>query len=249
MLALRFLLGICLRSPWNPPFPLHALALIPLTLTKVRLSPTLTLSPLMIWYSGLTALFLFLLARAALAFLPTVLSVALRPLFPLQQAQYVPVFPLKSTPFCTGYCIAIAKTLFWNRQGCVHRQLFYKYNFAILLPQKNLMLLGTTRKHRREVLGSLYGKMKIYSCKFLFNHVNGICLFAYQAKKNKYPVMLFSSCHADDLIAISETKIKPVMILEYNKRKRRVDMFDKNLEEFSSPRIWPLLFFTILLML
>ena len=54
----------------------------------------------MIWYSGKTALFPFLLAKAALAFLPTALSVALRPLFPFWQAQYVPVFPLKPAPFC-----------------------------------------------------------------------------------------------------------------------------------------------------
>ena len=51
LLALPVLLGICLPSRSSPPFPLHALALIPLTLAKVRLSPTLTLSPLMIWYS------------------------------------------------------------------------------------------------------------------------------------------------------------------------------------------------------
>ena len=70
-----------------------------LTLTKVLLSPTLTLSPLMTWYSGQTAL--FLLARAAPAFLPTALSLALRPLFPFRQAQYVQVFLLKPAPFCT----------------------------------------------------------------------------------------------------------------------------------------------------
>ena len=45
--------------------------------------------PLIIWYSAQTALFLFLLARAAPAFLPTALSVALRPVFPFQQAQLV----------------------------------------------------------------------------------------------------------------------------------------------------------------
>ena len=56
---------------------------------------------LMIWCFGQTALFLFLLARAAPAFLPTALSVALRPLFPFRQAQYVEVFPLKRAPFCT----------------------------------------------------------------------------------------------------------------------------------------------------
>ena len=70
----------------------------PLFLAKVRLSLILTLSHLTTWYSGQTALFLFLLAKAALAYLPTALSVALRPLFPFQQAQYVQVFPLKPAP-------------------------------------------------------------------------------------------------------------------------------------------------------
>ena len=101
LLAVPFLLGTHLRSPWSPPFPLHALALISLSLAKVRLSPTLTLSPLMIWCFELTALFLFLLARAAPVYLPTTLSVALRPLFPFRQAQYVQIFPLKPVPFCT----------------------------------------------------------------------------------------------------------------------------------------------------
>ena len=55
----------------------------------------------MIWYSGQTALFLFRLEKTAPAFLPTALSVALRPLFPFRQAQYVQVFPLKPAPFCT----------------------------------------------------------------------------------------------------------------------------------------------------
>ena len=101
LLVLIFLLGICLPSRSSPPFPLHALALIPFFLAKVRLSSTLTLSPLMIWCFGQTALLLFLLTRAAPAFLPTALSVALRPLFPFRQAQYVQVFPLKPAPFCT----------------------------------------------------------------------------------------------------------------------------------------------------
>ena len=73
----------------------------PPSLAKVLLSPTLTLSSLIIWCFRRTALFLFLLAKAAPAFLPTVLSVALRPLFPFRQAQYAQVFPLKPAPFCT----------------------------------------------------------------------------------------------------------------------------------------------------
>ena len=47
------------------------------------------------------ALFFFLLAKAGPAYLPTALSVALRPLFPFQQAQYVQVFRLKPAPFRT----------------------------------------------------------------------------------------------------------------------------------------------------
>ena len=54
-----------------------------------------------IWYSGQTAMFLSLLAKMALAYLPTALSVASRPPFPPQQGQYAQVFPLKLAPFCT----------------------------------------------------------------------------------------------------------------------------------------------------
>ena len=46
-------------------------------------------------------MFLFLLARTALAYLPTALSVASRPPFSFRQAQYAQVFPLKPVPFCT----------------------------------------------------------------------------------------------------------------------------------------------------
>ena len=53
---------------------------------------------LLIWYFGQIALFLFLLARVALAYLPTALSVALRPLFHFQHAQYAQVFLLKLAP-------------------------------------------------------------------------------------------------------------------------------------------------------
>ena len=110
LLALPFLLGICLPSRWSPSFPLHAFALIPsFSLAKVRLSPTLILSPLMIWYSGQTALFLFLLAKATTAYLRIALPVALRPLFPFRQAQYA------QYAFSAEAC-AILHALCWSRQ-------------------------------------------------------------------------------------------------------------------------------------
>ena len=65
------------------------------------LSTSLTLNALLtIWCSGQTALFLFLLAKTALTYLPTALSVASRTPFLSLQAQHAQVFPLKPAPFC-----------------------------------------------------------------------------------------------------------------------------------------------------
>ena len=71
-----------------------------------------------------------------------------------------------------------------------------------------------------------------------------MCLLAYQAKKNKKPIMLLSS-HIDSFVAVGECK-KPLAILDYNQEKGGVDRFDKNLKEFSCRSTtvrWPLLFF------
>ena len=72
------LLACSSSLPWNlPSFTTEST----ISLAKVQLSLTLTLSPLTIWYSGLTTLYLFLLANTALTYLLTALSVALRQLF------------------------------------------------------------------------------------------------------------------------------------------------------------------------
>ena len=94
--------------PWNLPlFTVESTLTSPCSYSHPPLScqvatlAHLEFFPLMIWYSGQTALFLFLLARAALAYLPTSLSMALRPLFSFRHAQYAQVFLLKPAPFCT----------------------------------------------------------------------------------------------------------------------------------------------------
>ena len=89
----------------------------PLFLAKVRLSLTLTLSHLTTWYSGQTAL--FLLEKAALAYFSSALSMALRPLFSFQQAQYAQVVALKPVPLSKlfaglGIIIKSATSLFFS---------------------------------------------------------------------------------------------------------------------------------------
>ena len=91
---------------------------------------------------------------------------------------------------------------------------------------------------------SMVNKMELYNSKFVYNHQDGICLVAYQAKKNKLPVIMLSSSHFEGVVSTDEAR-KPEMILEYNKQKGGVDMFDENVEEFSCRRKtvrWPLLF-------
>ena len=63
---------------------------------------SLTLNALLtIWCSEQTALFLSLLEKTGLAYLPTALSVPSRSPFFFQQARYAQVFPLKLAPSCT----------------------------------------------------------------------------------------------------------------------------------------------------
>ena len=65
---------------------------------------SLTLNALLtIWCSRQTALFLSLLALAALAYLPTALSTALRSTFSFQPAQYAQAFQLTTAPSCKLY--------------------------------------------------------------------------------------------------------------------------------------------------
>ena len=64
---------------------------------------------------------------------------------------------------------------------------------------KNFTLLGTIRRHRREIPPIFKAKADFYSSRFLFNHNDDICLVAYQAKK-KNSLMLLNSSHNDATI-------------------------------------------------
>ena len=95
-------------SPWNlPSFTVDSTlptpcsrSYFPLSRQGAALTHLDSLLPhdLVLWTDGCV---FFLLAKAAPAYSPTALSVALRPLFPFQQAQHVQVFLLKPAPFCT----------------------------------------------------------------------------------------------------------------------------------------------------
>jgi hypothetical protein len=121
---------------------------------------------------------------------------------------------------------------------------FTSYELAVHLLEKQLTILGTIRSHRKEIPISMKRKLDLYESKFIFDHEHGICLVAYQAKRNKN-VLLLSSSHTDNRIAHDEMK-KPLLIFDYNEKKGGVDTFDENIEEFTTRRKtvrWPLLLF------
>ena len=94
---------------------------------------TFTLSHLTVWCFGQTALFFLLWVKEALVYLPTAFSVvALRPLSPIRQAQYVQVFRLKPAPNCTLFAglgstnkSAISLLLALTSSPCLLRLSFY----------------------------------------------------------------------------------------------------------------------------
>ena len=84
---------------------------------------------------------------------------------------------------------------------------FYKSNNLAKLPlEKNLTLLGTIRVHRREIPTTLNNRIELFSSMFLYNHEDGVCLVAYQAKRNKKPVMLLSSIVQKILLLLISAK-------------------------------------------
>ena len=108
LLALPFLLGICLPSRWSPHLHLHAPALIASSLAKVRFSPTLTLSSLMIWYSGLTALFLFVSGKGGFGVLAN-----------CSHCGSEATLSFSACPVCSNFsakACAILHALCWSRQ-------------------------------------------------------------------------------------------------------------------------------------
>ena len=101
MFVLTHLFETCLPSQYSPLFLLHAVVLIHPHFGQgaalVHLD-SLPLHNLVLWKDGSVR---FPFGKAALAYLPTALFVALRPHFPFQQTQYAQVFLLKLKPFCT----------------------------------------------------------------------------------------------------------------------------------------------------
>ena len=164
LLALSVLFGICLRSRSSPPFPLHALALIPPPLSKVRLSPTLALFPphdLVLWTDG-SVPFPFgkggcgVLANCSLFGTETTLS-------------------FSAGPVCSSFsaeACAILHALCWSRQ---HQQVCHLSSLLLLSDSRSVLatLSSPPSFLLSQTLWQIWQELCSFSCSIRLQWVPG----------------------------------------------------------------------------
>ena len=121
-----------------------------------------------------------------------------------------------------------------------------------LRDQYQLHYLGTMRMNRRElpkVIKDTKG-VALHSSRFLYSPSNSSTLVSYVAKKSK-TVILLSNIHCDkEVPEVSNPKLKPWIILDYNGNKSGVDKMDQMLKEYRCYRAisrWPVVIFFYLI--
>ena len=148
LLALPFLPGICLPSLWNPPFPLHAPALISLSLSQGALLAHLDSLPphdLVLWTDG-SVPFPF---RKGGSGVPANCSLC----------GTEATFSLSTGPVCSSFSTetcAILHALCWSRQ---HQQvcpfLLFSFSLTLVLSSPPSFLLPQTLWQTWQELSSL----------------------------------------------------------------------------------------------
>ena len=129
-------------------------------------------------------MFLFLLARAAPAFLPTALSVAPRPLFPFRQAQYAQVFPLNPSAILHARC--------WSRQ---HQQVCHFSSLLLLSDSRSV--LATLSSPASFLLSQTVWQ--------IWQELSSLCFFFYQATMGPRTLVPSRNDTADELAKVSTT--------------------------------------------
>ena len=113
-----------------------------------------------------------------------------------------------------------------------------------LLNERGIFYLGTVNKIRREIpkCFTVVKDLKVHSSKFYYSANN--TLVSYVPTKNRR-VLLLSNIHF--LPEISSTpKLKPQIILDYNRNKSGVDKLDQMMKEYRpyrTTRRWPCVIF------
>jgi len=111
-------------------------------------------------------------------------------------------------------------------------------------------IIGTIRKNKREIPPSFASSKNRSVFSSYFGFSNNKTLVSYKANKNKI-VILISTMHHDKQIAqVNKEKLKPEIIMDYNRTKSEVDTMDYMTENYTVARTsarWPLTIFYALM--
>ena len=148
-----------------------------------------------------------------------------------------------------GEKVVLRQTQQYYQSGCqvVTDNFFTSIELARKLCQKNLTLLGTIRRNKKEIPKELLQtkNRQVNSSVFAFHQEEPCVVVSYLAKKDKN-VLLLTSSNFRNTVDNSTEKRKPHIILEYNLLKGGVDTVDQMLSHFSTKmasRRWPLAVF------
>lgn len=146
----------------------------------------------------------------------------------------------------TGAMIVLRLTDGLNGRNVTCDNFFTSHSLATELKKRQMTLVGTIRKNRKElppVLIDMKRKPAEYS-EFVFDHKLRGTLVSYVPKKNRF-VTLLSTYHTKKQISEGDKK-KPDIIKFYNSTKGAVDTLDEMVGTYRSKRKvwrWPLAFF------
>lgn len=123
---------------------------------------------------------------------------------------------------------------------------FTSHALATELKKRNLTLVGTIRKNRKELPPQLVNMKKkpVHHSEFAFDHRLKATLVSYVPKKNRF-VTLLSTLHKTDAVA-DDAKRKPEIITYYNETKCGVDVLDQMVGTYRCKRKvnrWPVALF------
>lgn len=124
-------------------------------------------------------------------------------------------------------------------------QFFTSFQLATQLLERNLTLVGTLNKRRREVPLQLQPNRRRPVFETVFCHSDDIMLASYVQRHNRAVIMLSTMHDTHDIVADHDAQL-PQVIADYNAMKGGVDVLNKLIGEYRCRRKvnrWPVVLF------
>lgn len=144
----------------------------------------------------------------------------------------------------------VVKRLVQNIEGSGRNitcdNLFSSVPLAAELQKKNLTIVGTLRKNKREIPNEFISVKDREINSSLFGFANNMTLVSYFPKKSKNVILLSTMHHNNSIDASTGEAKKPEIITMYNLTKTGVDTVDEMCGTYSTSRKcrrWPLVLF------